>query len=61
MMLEKRVIPPQPGVEKKLNPNYPDLDSINIKFARKPTDLQPNPQGDGKVKILLNNFDAAVR
>ena len=54
-------IPPQPGMPFTLNPKFPPLEKAHIKIADGVMELQPRPTGDGKRKILVNNFDASVR
>ena len=57
MMLRERQIPPQPGCPFKVNRNFPES---SIKIAMKPSKLLPSPNGDKKVKVLVNSFDASV-
>ena len=60
MFREPDSIPRQPGWPFKLNPKLPRLDKMNIKVADGITPFMARPRGDGKKKLLLNNFDAAV-
>ena len=60
MMQKSGRIPPQPGIPLKLNRKFPPLDSMHIQIADGTSKLRPRPQGDGKRKMLLNNFDASV-
>lgn len=62
MMLREKKIPPQPGLPFVVNHNFPALADINVSIAGtgKDTVLKPRPGGDGRVKVLLNSFDAAV-
>ncbi|MCJ1403878.1 hypothetical protein MMC11_007101 [Xylographa trunciseda] len=59
MMLRERKIPPQPGMPFKVNHNFPALDKINVRIAGKNMTLKPRPGGDGKIRVLLNSFDAS--
>ncbi|CAD6567566.1 MAG: hypothetical protein ASARMPREDX12_000532 [Alectoria sarmentosa] len=59
MFQEPEAIPPQPGWPFKLNPKLPRLDKMNIKVADGNTSFIPRPTGDGKKRLLLNNFDAS--
>ncbi|KAL9064298.1 MAG: hypothetical protein Q9161_008967 [Pseudevernia consocians] len=59
MFREPDSIPPQPGWPFKLNSKLPRLDKMNIKVADGNTSFIPRPMGDGKKKLLLNNFDAS--
>lgn len=60
MMLRERQIPPQPGWPFELNHKFPDLAKSGIKIATEPTALVPSAEGDGKIKIVVNSFDASV-
>ena len=60
MFREPDSIPTQPGWPFKLNPKFPRLDKLNIKVADGKTPFMSRPKGDGRKKLLLNNFDAAV-
>ncbi|KAH6851182.1 hypothetical protein B0I37DRAFT_429706 [Chaetomium sp. MPI-CAGE-AT-0009] len=59
MMLRERQIPPQPGWPFKLNHKFPDLAKSNIRIPTKPTALVPSPKSGGKVKLVVNSFDAS--
>ena len=59
MMLRERKVPPQPGMPFKINRNFPQLDKINVRIAGKNMVLKPRPGGDGKIRVLLNSFDAS--
>lgn len=59
MMLRDREIPPQPDAPFKINRNFPPLEKLNIHIAGENMKLRPRPDGDGKVKVLLNSFDAS--
>lgn len=60
MFREPDIIPPQPGWPFKLNPKLPRMDKLNIKVADGKASFAARPKGDGKKRLLLNNFDAAV-
>ncbi len=59
MMLRDREIPPQPDAPFKINRNFPPLEKLNVHIASKNMKLRPRPDGDGKVRVLLNSFDAS--
>ncbi len=59
MMLRDREIPPQPDSPFKINRNFPPLKKLNVHIAGKNMKLRPRPDGDGKVRVLLNSFDAS--
>jgi hypothetical protein len=59
-MMKKRVIPPHCGIKGSINKAFPPLDEFNIQIAKSATPFQASPKGDGKRKIMLNNFQAAV-
>lgn len=58
-MMQKRIIPPQPGWPFKINHNFADLDAAHIRIADGTAALQPSREGDGLAKIIVNSFDAA--
>lgn len=45
----------------EMNHKFPPLDRMNIKIAQGSMPFEANSKSDGKRKLLLNNFDAAVR
>ena len=59
MMLRDREIPPQPDAPFKINRNFPPLEKLNVHIAGRNMKLRPRPDGDGKVRVLLNSFDAS--
>ena len=61
MILKDGRIPPQPGMPFNLNSKFPPLDKIGIQIASRGMTLMPNPEGDGKKRLVVNSFDAAVR
>jgi hypothetical protein len=60
MMLQKGLVPPQPGMPHSLNPNV----SMHVKANDSiviPTEVQEfQSVGGNPRRILVNNFDAAV-
>lgn len=58
LMFEKDIIPPHAGIKGRLNHKFPDLDAMNIHIAKSKTAFKPHSGGDGKRKILINNFNA---
>ena len=61
MMLREGIILPQPGMSHPLNSKFPPLDKMNVHIPDKTRVFKAYPTGDGKRKLILNNFDAAVR
>lgn len=59
LMYQNHVIPPQAGMPHPLNPSFPPLDRLNINILSETTKFRSTP-GNPR-RILLNNFDAAVR
>ncbi|KAL8701306.1 MAG: hypothetical protein Q9201_004977 [Fulgogasparrea decipioides] len=58
LMLQKNIIPPHSGIKTRLNRAFPSLTDMNIHIAESAQAFKPWPGGDGKRKILLNNFNA---
>ena len=60
LMLRERRIPPQPGMPFKVNHKFPPLEKMHMRIPgeSRPFDARSK---DGKRRIFLNNFDAAVR
>ncbi|KAK4225579.1 hypothetical protein QBC38DRAFT_530435 [Podospora fimiseda] len=59
MMLRKNMIPPHVGIKGRINQRLPRLADFNTHIAFDKTPFLPRPTGDGKRRILINNFDAA--
>ncbi|KAK4176239.1 hypothetical protein QBC36DRAFT_352777 [Triangularia setosa] len=59
MMLRKNIIPPHVGIRGRINQRLPPLADMNTHISFGKTPFLPRPGGDGKRKILINNFDAA--
>ena len=60
LMLRKNVIPPHIGIKGHINEKLSSLDKLNVCIANTPTDFRTRPGGDGKRRIVLNSFSAAV-
>jgi hypothetical protein len=60
MVLRKKMIPPQVGVSQKRG-NYPSLRNGRICVPDCPVPFSDPPDGQRRRRILVNNFDAAVR
>ena len=58
MMFSKNTIPPHIGIKRRINPKLLDFNVIGMKLADTKTSFRPNPRGDGKRRIMVNNFDA---
>ncbi|KAI9824128.1 MAG: hypothetical protein M1819_001083 [Sarea resinae] len=59
LMLRKNMIPPHIGIKGRINQKLPPLKQLNTHISYGKTPFFPRPNGDGKRRILLNNFDAA--
>ncbi|KAL2831415.1 hypothetical protein BDW59DRAFT_157843 [Aspergillus cavernicola] len=59
MALQKRTIPPQPGAPFKINRNFPPLKEMNVRIADDKIEFHKPLGGNGKRKVMVNNFDAA--
>ncbi|KAK8075387.1 hypothetical protein PG997_010050 [Apiospora hydei] len=59
LIMQKRIIPPQPNWPFKINHKFPDLDEAHIKVADGTAPLRPSRDGNGLAKIIVNSFDAA--
>ncbi|KAJ4422359.1 Type I Iterative PKS [Gnomoniopsis sp. IMI 355080] len=59
LIMQKRIIPPQPGWPFKINHNFADLDAAHIKISDGTAPLRPSRDGNGLAKIIVNSFDAA--
>lgn len=60
MMLQKRVIPPQPNWPFKINHKFAAaIDAAHIKVSDGTDPLRPPREGNGLAKIIVNSFDAA--
>jgi hypothetical protein len=61
MMLRNNLIPPQAGMPCPLNTKFPDLDKMNVQIPGRGRVFKAPPDRDERRKMILNNFDAAVR
>lgn len=61
LMLQRNVIPPHIGIKGTINPKVPlqRLEALNIRIPMEKTPFKADPSGDGKRRILVNNFNAA--
>ncbi|OQU97822.1 polyketide product template domain-containing protein isoform 2 [Cladophialophora immunda] len=59
MMLQEGLIPPQAGMPRPLNPNFPDLNALNVRIPSHPIPLSNTNDKSRQNRILVNNFDAA--
>ncbi|KAK4167951.1 putative polyketide synthase [Cladorrhinum sp. PSN259] len=59
MMLRKNMIPPHVGIKGRINEKLPPLAELNTHISFGKTPFLPRPTGDGRRRILINNFDAA--
>jgi iterative type I PKS product template protein len=59
MILKKNKIPPHIGIKGQRNRNIPQLADTNIRLSFGMTNFVAENSGDGKRRILINNFNAA--
>ena len=58
--MRKNAIPPHVGIKGRINEKFPPLDKINVRINRTMTPFVAQAGGDGKRRVLLNNFNATV-
>lgn len=58
--MRKNMIPPHVGIKTRINREFPPLDKINVRIDPALTAFKPHIRGDGKRRVLLNNFNATV-
>lgn len=59
LMLRYNTIPPHVGIKGKINHRLPPLRELNTHISFEKTSFYARTNGDGKRRILINNFDAA--
>ena len=59
LMLESDLIPPHPSTKAQLNRHFPPLSEKNIRIPQCSVPFLPS-SGNGKRRILINNFNATV-
>ncbi|KAI0455324.1 hypothetical protein F5B21DRAFT_503379 [Xylaria acuta] len=59
MMFKKNIIPPHVGIKGRMNQKLPPLAELNTHISFDKTSFLARENGDGKRRILINNFDAA--
>ncbi|KAJ5174236.1 Acyl transferase/acyl hydrolase/lysophospholipase [Penicillium canariense] len=59
MMLRKNMIPPHVGIKGRINQKLPQFAELNTHISFGKTPFFSRTVGDGKRRILINNFDAA--
>ena len=60
MMMRKDMIPPHVGIKGSINEKFPPLDEVGVCINRSLTPFKARAGGDGKRRVLLNNFNATV-
>lgn len=60
MMMRKNAIPPHVGIKGRINHKFPPLDEINVRIDREVSVFKAHARGDGRRRVLLNNFNATV-
>lgn len=58
--MRKNMIPPHVGIKTRINREFPPLDNINVRINSALIAFKPHIRGDGKRRVLLNNFNATV-
>ncbi|KIH90519.1 hypothetical protein SPBR_00009 [Sporothrix brasiliensis 5110] len=59
LMMRHNTIPPHVGIKGRMNPKLAHLKDLNTHIAFQTTPFVPRAGGDGKRRVLINNFDAA--
>lgn len=59
LMMRYNAIPPHVGIKGKINHRLPPLKELNTHISFDTTPFYARTNGDGKRRILINNFDAA--
>lgn len=58
MMMRKDTIPPHVGIKGRINEKFPPLEKVNVCVDRTLSPFKARNGGDGKRRVLLNNFNA---
>ncbi|KAL8948706.1 MAG: hypothetical protein Q9222_005131 [Ikaeria aurantiellina] len=58
MMMRKDTIPPHVGIKGRINEKFPPLEQVGVCIDRTLTPFKARNGGDGKRRVLLNNFNA---
>ncbi|KAL8730110.1 MAG: hypothetical protein Q9166_004309 [cf. Caloplaca sp. 2 TL-2023] len=58
LMMKKNAIPPHVGIKSQINEKFPPLHKVNVCIDRALSPFRPQIDGDGKRRVLLNNFNA---
>ena len=58
--MRKNVIPPHVGIKGRINRKFPPLDEVNVRIDLALTPFKAHARGDGKRRVLLNNFNATA-
>lgn len=59
-MMQNDVVPPHPGIKGRLNHRFPPLAKMNVHIPESQIAFKAPSGGDGRRRILLNNFNATV-
>lgn len=60
MMMQKDVVPPHPGIKGHINHRFPPLAKMNVHIPGSQIAFKAPSGGDGRRRVLLNNFNATV-
>ncbi|KAL9595245.1 MAG: hypothetical protein Q9179_005058 [Wetmoreana sp. 5 TL-2023] len=58
LMMRKNAIPPHVGIKGRINEKFPPLDKVNVCIDRALSPFTARTGGDGRRRVLLNNFNA---
>ncbi|KAL9585668.1 MAG: hypothetical protein Q9203_004154 [Teloschistes exilis] len=58
LMMRNNAIPPHIGIKGRVNEKFPPLDKVNVCIDRTLSPFKARVGGDGKRRVLLNNFNA---
>lgn len=58
--MRNNAIPPHIGIKGRINEKFPPLDKVNVCIDRALAPFKSQSGGDGKRRVLLNNFNATV-
>ncbi|KAL9581498.1 MAG: hypothetical protein Q9212_003866 [Teloschistes hypoglaucus] len=58
LMMRNNAIPPHVGIKGRVNEKFPPLDKVNVCIDRTLSPFKARVGGDGKRRVLLNNFNA---
>ena len=60
MILDKNLIPPQPGMPFRINRKFPPLEKLSVVIPAQNVPFEKSAKIDAKRRLLINSFDASV-